>query len=387
MSRALVGIMVITLAAGALGGCRRGAPTPRGSFRPFPPLGQRIMVLAPHPDDEVLGAAGLIDTARHAGADVRVIVATDGAAGSAKTVARADLARERESETRRAVAELGLPPESISFLRASDGRLGALWDRGWGRAGDREASSADAIVEALRAAFATTAPDTVVLPMPLDEHPDHRALHHFALLAMLTASPETHPPEVLGYLIHGSRRWATASFDPAATEPPAEGCAGALFPWTQLVLDPAGVVRKAALIEVYRTQVGRSRRLLRHARRAEPFARGEIIVGRRSDVPHAPWRHTDARRHRDPPTPGRLRYRSARRRPGAVPVFACWRPRRAARAPARRHGGDDGRKSGTANAGRDRRPGRGGREKRPSPPRGRPVLHRPGNLRRGAASR
>jgi len=121
-----------------------------------------------------------------------------------------------------------------------------------------------------------------VLPMPLDEHPDHRALHHFALLAMLTASPEAHPPEVLGYLIHGSRRWATASFDPAATEPPAEGCAGALFPWTQLVLDPAGVVRKAALIEVYRTQVGRSRRLLRYARRAEPFARGEIIVGRRS---------------------------------------------------------------------------------------------------------
>ena len=105
------------------------------------------------------------------------------------------------------------------------------------------------------------------------------------------------------------------------------------------------------------------------------------------DVPHAPWPHPDARRHRDPPTPGRLRYRSARRRPGAVPVFACWRPRRAARAPARRHGGDDGRKSGTANAGRDRRPGRGGREKRPSPPRGRPVLHRPGNLRRGAASR
>src|SRR5207247_2001994 len=112
---------------------------------------------------------------------------------------------------------LGLRPESISFLRASDGRLGALWDRGWGRAGDREASSADAIVEALRAAFATTAPDTVVLPMPLDEHPDHRALHHFALLAMLAASPEAHPPEVLGYLIHGSRRWATASFDPAAT--------------------------------------------------------------------------------------------------------------------------------------------------------------------------
>src|SRR5437773_1000460 len=135
-------------------------------------------------------------------------------------------------------------------------------------------------------------PDAELREVALDVRPEVPLPPVAEVAAECTGKPAAQPERRPGAprrsrarlrsLIHGSRRWATASFDPAATEPPAEGCAGALFPWTQLVLDPAGVVRKAALIEVYRTQVGRSRRLLRYARRAEPFARGEIIVGRRS---------------------------------------------------------------------------------------------------------
>src|SRR5207244_1843339 len=157
-----------------------------------------------------------------------------------------------------------------------------LAGRGGGPGPSGARNSADAVLGALGAAFVAGTPDAVVLPMPLDAHPDHRALHHFAVLALLGARPEVRPPEVLGYLIHGSRSWERRPVDLAAAEPPVEGCAGALFPWTGLLLDPAEVARKASLIQEYRTQTGHSTRLLRYARRTESFARGQIIVGPRA---------------------------------------------------------------------------------------------------------
>src|SRR5882757_725225 len=46
----------------------------------FPPItaDDRIVVVAPHPDDEVLGAGGLIQQARAVGAEVHVIYLTSG---------------------------------------------------------------------------------------------------------------------------------------------------------------------------------------------------------------------------------------------------------------------------------------------------------------------
>jgi len=282
LTSALVLGASMLLAAGGVTACRRTSSTVGRSSHTFPQLGTRVFVLAPHPDDEVLGAAGLIDAVRRRGLDMHVVVATDGAAGPDKLGLGKDLAREREAETRRALAALGVPLASVSFLGVPDGHLTRLWERGWGPGKSGERESADDVLGALDVAFVAGTPDAVVLPMPLDAHPDHRALHHFAVLALLGARPELRPPEVLGYLIHGSRSWERRPVDLAAAEPPVEGCAGALFPWTGLLLDPAEVARKASLIQEYRTQTGHSTRLLRYARRTESFARGQIIVGPRA---------------------------------------------------------------------------------------------------------
>ncbi|HEX9417746.1 MAG TPA: PIG-L family deacetylase [Methylomirabilota bacterium] len=282
MRSALVLGASMLLAAGGMTACRRTSSTVGRRLHTFPQLGTRVFVLAPHPDDEVLGAAGLIDAVRRRGLDMHVVVATDGAAGPDKLGLGKGLAREREAETRRALAALGVPLASVSFLGVPDGHLTRLWERGWGPDTSGERESADDVLGALDAAFVAGTPDAVVLPMPLDAHPDHRALHHFAVLALLGARPEVRPPEVLGYLIHGSRSWERRPVDLGAAEPPVEGCAGALFPWTGLLLDPAEVARKASLIQEYRTQTGHSTRLLRYARRTESFARGQIIVGPRA---------------------------------------------------------------------------------------------------------
>src|SRR5438132_8706173 len=75
--------------------------TPESEAIPYEPLdlqGERLLVLAPHPDDEVIGCGGLI--ARHllAGRRVRVVVVTDGAEAGAPKV--------REEESRLALALL-----------------------------------------------------------------------------------------------------------------------------------------------------------------------------------------------------------------------------------------------------------------------------------------
>ncbi len=142
---------------------------------PHPPLvdvrtlGQRLLVLATHPDDEVLGCGGLIALAARAGARVRVLVATDGAAGR-EGEDRARHAALRAAESRGAGELLGVAEHL--FLELPDGRLGEQWT----------------LVERLTRELADFAPDTLVAPSPLELHADHLALAA-AAAAALAARP------------------------------------------------------------------------------------------------------------------------------------------------------------------------------------------------------
>jgi N-acetylglucosamine malate deacetylase 1 len=124
------------------------------------PSNERIVVLAPHMDDEVIGCGGTL--ARHigCGSQVTVVFLTDGRGGGAAgnaLVGEASIAATRKHEAQLALAELGIM--KMVFLDAEDGRLDANAD----------------LVDALRAALVAARPDIVYLPFFLEEHPDHRA--------------------------------------------------------------------------------------------------------------------------------------------------------------------------------------------------------------------
>ncbi len=80
------------------------------------------LVLAPHPDDESLGCGGLIAEACARGRAPLVVVATDGIGSHPNSAAFPPdrLRAVREAETLAAVAELGLAPERVAFLRLPD---------------------------------------------------------------------------------------------------------------------------------------------------------------------------------------------------------------------------------------------------------------------------
>ncbi|KQT96125.1 GlcNAc-PI de-N-acetylase [Methylobacterium sp. Leaf469] len=81
-----------------------------------------LVVVAPHPDDESLGCGGLIAEACRLGRAVRLVVVTDGCGSHTHSAMYPPerLRTLREDETRTAVAELGLAPEYVRFLRLPD---------------------------------------------------------------------------------------------------------------------------------------------------------------------------------------------------------------------------------------------------------------------------
>ncbi len=89
---------------------------------------QRILVIAPHQDDETLGCGGLIARHRAASRDVQLLFVTDGAAAYRDAIEsqRAALRSRRQAEALAAAEALSVPADAIHFLDTPDGTLDRL---------------------------------------------------------------------------------------------------------------------------------------------------------------------------------------------------------------------------------------------------------------------
>ena len=116
---------------------------------------RRVLVLAPHPDDEIFGCGGALAIYRAQGADIQVVVLTDGAA-LADAQDKAATAQTRADETQVALKVLGIAPAQF-------------W--GWP---DRQLAHDPSWMDRLRPELATA--DVVLAPSPTEIHPDHAAL-------------------------------------------------------------------------------------------------------------------------------------------------------------------------------------------------------------------
>ena len=144
---------------------------------------QRILVIAPHPDDESLGCGGLIATLAPLGRRFHFIFVTDGGAShpNSPTWSRYRLAAERETEAAEALRLLGAGDQPRTLLRLPDADMPAP--------GHHEAETALARLTAVVADFL---PDLVLMPWRRDPHRDHRdswTLTHRALAAADVRSP------------------------------------------------------------------------------------------------------------------------------------------------------------------------------------------------------
>lgn len=200
-----------------------------------------LLVFAPHPDDEVLGCAGIIRRALAGGRRVKVVLFTngDGFPAAASLVARkpadrlapqdyVDLARFRQTQSQTAFKTLGGSPGDLVFLGYPDAGLDQVYlARGplpfrqkftgkaetygpaqpdyrsavYGHAASYTYDSALAdVVELIR----TFKPGRICVTSDADRHRDHQAAFRFVrdgvAAAGYTGAFET-------YLIHGGPEW------------------------------------------------------------------------------------------------------------------------------------------------------------------------------------
>lgn len=120
----------------------------------------RLLILAPHPDDDILGCTALIRQVQKIGGELRLIIVSDGAAGGDAAVRRA--------ETLAALAVLDVLPAQVEFWDSPDGALPLTTGQ----------------LARYRDAVTRWRPSHLALPAPGEAHPDHRRLTRGVLDAL-----------------------------------------------------------------------------------------------------------------------------------------------------------------------------------------------------------
>ncbi len=292
------------------------------------PAGTRLMVLAPHEDDETLATGQLIAAARRQGHPIRVVFITGGdgftraaAAESGDRRPTVDdylaLATERRKEAARATAALGLRPEDVVFLGYPDRGLKEMLLGHWSAADPYRSAFTDstrspypdilrpgaphageALLADLEQVIAGFRPTLIAAPHTGDVHPDHWATAVFAGLAVarLQAAGKLPgaSPSILGYVVHAGP-WPSPPWSaPDLPLSPPQALAGAGVTWIVRRAAPAERAQKELAIASYRTQLRVSRDYLTSfARTNELLGAGRTVTAAQVDqapATEADWR-------------------------------------------------------------------------------------------------
>jgi len=160
----------------------------------------RLLVVAPHPDDETIATGLLIQQVMAVGGEVRILLLTAGDnnpwpqrwlerrvwIGAAD---RQRWGRRRHAEMLQALERLGVPAHALHTL-------------GWPDMGvtDMLLHASTTAVPTLAAAIHQFRPSLIALPALDDHHPDHGSAH---VLVRLVLAGQPDPPRLLAYMVHG----------------------------------------------------------------------------------------------------------------------------------------------------------------------------------------
>lgn len=255
---------------------------------------KRVLILAPHCDDETLGSGGLIQAAVQSGIQVQVVIATNGDGYRFATSeefrklypAARDYIRMgevRQQESLAALAKLGVPAENVHFLSYPDRGTPALWLKNWSPsspyispyiqanhspyaitynpasvyAGEDYLADVVSIIDGYR-------PDMVIYPHPEDVHPDHWGLNAFTRLALteISHADPAYQPEQLTYLVHRPDYPVPQGLKPAASLVPPPALYTIYPDWLGWILTPGQVIVKGQAVLEYKSQLSLLRKLM-----------------------------------------------------------------------------------------------------------------------------
>lgn len=269
-----------------------------------PESGDRILILAPHPDDESLCCGGMIQESVQKNAQVKIVFLTHGddnewsfLISEKKPVLTSGQAVKmgmiRSEEALQAGRVLGIPEEDIIFLGYPDSGMLPMWNRHWksGIPYSGFLTKADSVPykNALRPGVPYTGeevlkdlktilrdfnPTKVFVSHPADRNGDHRALYFFTRVALWDLNLQ---PKIYPYLIH-HRKWPKPrGYDPHQMMRPPKSLSDRIE-WSRFRLTAEQTGLKYKAVQKHRTQMSYSKRFM------SSFVRGSEIFGDFKDI-------------------------------------------------------------------------------------------------------
>ncbi len=254
---------------------------------PLAKLGDQVIIVSPHPDDETLGCAGLIQWLLEAGITPFLIVVTNGDNFDAsihlklhevqiKPEDRKIYARMRKQETVAAMKILGLPESQIEFLGFSERDF----------ANEYLLEGEEKFVKVLAQKMAKFSPTSVILPSRYDDHPIHAltcSLGWSAIFKIHAEGKMKRMPMVLEVLIHCGEFPRPQGFHPSLSLVPPKWLLLTAY-WYQIPLSTEMRQRKWEALKAYRTQqLPLSWRFLKSFVRANEIFAEPIFMTTQSD--------------------------------------------------------------------------------------------------------
>jgi LmbE family N-acetylglucosaminyl deacetylase len=197
-----------------------------------PQNGQKILIFVPHPDDETIGVGGYIAQAIQAGAEVKIVLVTDGDFHNNEAT--------RYAEFRQATQLLGVPENNLVFLGFPDSKLN---------------TTGEAILQnALAQQITQYNPDIVITPYAVDDNPDHAAIGK-ATEAALKA--DTQRRTVYEYLVHFKIIWPRPrEYAPNYHLLPPKQLVNDTNVWESVPLSKTAENLKTEAVNTYHSQLG-----------------------------------------------------------------------------------------------------------------------------------
>ncbi len=263
----------------------------------------RVLILAPHPDDESIACAGVIQQAKKAGADVHVIYLTNGDHNEFAFIVYEKritfrkgefihMGEIRRKEAIRAMKLFGLKEADLTFLGYPDFGTFKIFSEYWqtnrpywsmltriayvpykGNLSYGAPYVGQSVLNDLKNVLLKFKPNKIFVSHPADTNPDHRSLYLFLQIALQDLDKNTiSRPHVYPYLVHCVKWPLPRRFHPQLNLAPPKNFLNGDVGWQKLELSKEEVELKRKATLCYPSQTQSSAfYLLSFSRRNELF--------------------------------------------------------------------------------------------------------------------
>lgn len=251
----------------------------------IPGANDRVLIFAPHSDDEALGAADLIKKSIENNAKVKVVIATNGdgftravAIEAINAVPKAidyiNYGYARQVESLQALKLIGLNEEDIVFLGYPDRGISSIWSAHWMNSNpylssytkvnqspynnnfsDEVIYSGESLYKDILKVIDEFRPTHIVFPHPNDRHPDHWGLSAFIKYSL--EFTDYAPEHEWLYLVHRGSWPTPLKRNRSMFLVPPMSLYNTGTKWLSLNMTEEDIVDKSNVFKLYKSQVKR----------------------------------------------------------------------------------------------------------------------------------